>query len=47
MPYQLLWFGAGLDIATPIELKMTSLEDKKMSLDFVVLTTDEKTLSAL
>lgn len=47
MPYQLLWFGAGLDTSNPIDFKMTNLEDKKMTLDFVVLTTDAQTLSAL
>ena len=47
MGYQLLWFATGLDFSRPLEVKMTNLEEKKMAIDFVVLTADPKTLSSL
>jgi len=47
IPYQLLWAGTGYDPLTPLTVEMTNLEDKKMTLDFLVLTTDETTLSSL
>ena len=47
IPYQLLWAGTGYDPLTPLTVEMTNLEDKMMTLDFLVLTTDETTLSSL
>jgi hypothetical protein len=47
MSYELLWFATGLDVSKPFNVSMTSLEDKKMTLDFLVMSVDGPTLSAL
>ncbi|WWC63966.1 uncharacterized protein I303_106572 [Kwoniella dejecticola CBS 10117] len=47
MPYELLWFQTGLDASQTNQVVMTNLGDKKMALDFVILTTDAETLSQL
>jgi len=47
IPYQLLWFGTGYDPSSPFKVEMKSLEDRKMTLDFVVLSTDSTTLTSL
>ena len=47
IPYQLLWFGTGYDLDSPITVEMKNLEDRKMALDLVVLTTDSTTLASL
>jgi hypothetical protein len=47
MPYELLWYRTGLDAANPTEVLMTNLADSKMSLDFVLFTTDTETVASL
>ncbi|KAK4683860.1 hypothetical protein P7C73_g6355, partial [Tremellales sp. Uapishka_1] len=47
MSYELLFFQTGLDATQPNNFTMTNLDGGKMSLDFIVLTTDETTLSHL
>ncbi|WWC73031.1 uncharacterized protein I206_106996 [Kwoniella pini CBS 10737] len=47
MPYELLWFQTGLDSSQTSQVVMTNLVDKKMALDFVIVTTDSETLSQL
>jgi hypothetical protein len=47
LPYQLLWFDTGLDASRSLTVVMTNLEEKKMALDFVVLTADADTLANL
>ena len=44
---QLLWFETGLDPASPLTVVMTNLEEKRMTLDFVILTTDQEVLVAM
>lgn len=47
MPYELLWYRTGLDASKPTEVIMTSLADSKMSLDFILFTTDPEIISGL
>ncbi|WWC91159.1 uncharacterized protein L201_006100 [Kwoniella dendrophila CBS 6074] len=47
MPYELLWFQTGLDTSQANQVVMTNLGNRKMALDFVVITTDQDTLSHL
>ncbi|WVQ93156.1 hypothetical protein IAU59_000220 [Kwoniella sp. CBS 9459] len=47
MAYELLWFQTGLDPAQNNKLVMTNLGDKKMTVDFIILTTDPDTMSKL
>ncbi|OCF39411.1 hypothetical protein I317_06785 [Kwoniella heveanensis CBS 569] len=47
MTYELLWFQTGLDPAQNNKMVMTNLGDKKMTIDFIILTTDPDTMSKL
>ena len=47
MPYELLWYRTGLDPASSTEVIMTSLADSKMSIDFVLFTSDPETVSQM
>lgn len=44
---QLFWFETGLDPASPLTVVMTNLEEKRMTLDVVILTTDQEVLAAM
>ncbi|KAI9636842.1 uncharacterized protein MKK02DRAFT_45549 [Dioszegia hungarica] len=45
--YQLLWFRTGLDPSRESKVVMTNLEDKRMALDFVVLTPSQDEIALL
>jgi hypothetical protein len=47
MEYELLWFRTGLDPTAKTEVIMTNIADSKMSLDFVLFTTNTDTIAKM
>lgn len=47
MPYELIWYRTGLDPTQQTEVVMTNIASSKMSLDFVLFTTDPDTVNVL